>query len=82
VSSPDDEQRRAQLRDERDRELFAIRRETKRLAREEAELEVELGDLAEGQDDAKRDIEEEWRREHWGHDPDPPPAWRRGQQED
>ena len=26
-------------------------------------------------DEAKRFIEAEWRREHWGHDPGDPPPW-------
>ena len=78
----DDEQRQARLRDERDRQLFAMRREEKRLAREEVDLELELDDLAKRESDAKHEIEEEWRREHWGHDPERPPAWREAPHED
>jgi hypothetical protein len=75
----DDRERRridkARLRDEEDREPFAARREEKDLAHDEAVLERQLEQLAEREERAKRDIEEEWRQEHWHHDPDRPPEW-------
>jgi hypothetical protein len=77
-----DEERRRQLdkarrRDEENRERFAVRRAEEDLARKEAELKHELDQLEEHEDRAKRDIEAEWREEHWHRDPDRPPAWRK-----
>ena len=72
----DEEKRQADLRDKRDRELFALRHEEERMAREEAAMEAELESLEKDEKKAEAEIEEEWRREHWGHDPERPPAWR------
>jgi hypothetical protein len=66
-----------ELRDEEDRDRFAIRREERRMAREARRLARELRDFDEGEADAERSIELEWRTEHYGREPDRPPAWRR-----
>lgn len=67
---------RAVLRDEEDRELFAIRREEREMAAEERALERGLESMADREHAAERDIEAEWRNEYWSHDPLRPPAWR------
>jgi hypothetical protein len=66
-----------ELRDEEDRDRFAIRREERRMAREARRLAraLEAFDASEAQ--AERSIEVEWRTEHHGREPDRPPAWRR-----
>ena len=65
----------AQLRDEENREEFAIRREEAHLAAQERELEVEMKDFEDAEEQAKRQIEGEWRNEHHGHEPERQPAW-------
>lgn len=42
---------------------------------EEREMERAMRAFEEDADQAKRYIEAEWRREHWGHEPERPPAW-------
>jgi hypothetical protein len=66
----------AHLRDEQNRAEFAIRREEAQLATGERELEHEMKDFEHAEEQAKQEIEGEWRREHDGHDPERPPAWR------
>lgn len=77
----DERDERALLRDEEDRELFAIRREEHEMAAEERALERKLESLADREHAAERDIEAEWRTEHWGRDPGRPPAWRVDEEE-
>ena len=67
--------RRARLRDEEDRELYAIRREERELARVEGELEEGLAAFEHDERESEVEIEREWRREGWGHDPERPPEW-------
>lgn len=62
-------------RDEGDRELFAIRREERELVAEERELERGLEALEEDEHRVERQIDAEWRKEHWGHEPEHPPSW-------
>jgi len=45
------------------------------MAAEEREMERAMQAFEEDADQAKRFIKAEWRREHWGHDPERPPAW-------
>jgi hypothetical protein len=54
---------------------LAIGKEEGSMAREERELEREGKEFAEAEERAEKQIEEELRREHWGHDPQPPPVW-------
>jgi hypothetical protein len=54
---------------------LAIGKEERQMAREERELEREGKEFAEAEERAEKQIEEELRREHWGHDPQPPPVW-------
>ena len=44
---------------------------------EEREMERSMQAFEEDADQAKRFIEAEWRREHWGNGPEHPPAWER-----
>jgi hypothetical protein len=71
-----DEHELARLRDEEDRNRFAVRRAEKHMERLEHELEARLRTLGEKEAQAERSIEEELRREHWGR-PEGSPAWRR-----
>ena len=65
----------AAQRDARDRELFAIRREERDMEVEERVLERELADFEGDLADAELEIEQELRREHFGHEPERPLAW-------
>jgi hypothetical protein len=69
-------------RDEMDRsraeelgEELAIRKEERRMAREERDLEREGKEFQEAEERAEKQIENELRREHWGHEPERPPVW-------
>jgi proline iminopeptidase len=65
------------LVDREHHELYAIRRAERRMAREATEMEHELAGLRKSERRVEQSIEEEWRREHWGHEVEPPPRWRR-----
>jgi hypothetical protein len=67
--------RLSKLRDDEHRQLFAIRRRERGMAREARRLERELATLGGDEARAERLIEEEWRREHFGREPDRPPPW-------
>lgn len=67
----------ARLRDAENREEFAIRRREREMASEERALEEEMRRLEEDEEQAEHRIEEDLRREHSGHGPEQPPAWRR-----
>jgi hypothetical protein len=69
--------RLTELRDEEQREYYAIRRTERRMAREARRLQRELREFDEDEAAAEHAIEREWRGEHFGHEPDRPPAWRR-----
>jgi len=45
------------------------------MAAEEREMERAMRAFDKDAVRAKRLIEAEWRREHWGHEPERPPAW-------
>jgi hypothetical protein len=66
----------ARLRDDEDRALFAIRRRERRLAAEHALLERRLEDFEGRLQRTERGLEAQWRRQHWGREPERPPAWR------
>jgi hypothetical protein len=65
----------ARLRDEETREQFAMRKRLAAMAEEEREMERAIRAFEKDADQAKRFIEAEWRKEHWGHEPERPPAW-------
>ena len=65
----------ARLRDEETRSELATGRELSEMAAEEREMERAMKGFEEDADQAKRFIEAEWRREHWGHAPERAPAW-------
>jgi hypothetical protein len=67
----------ARLRDERNHDGFAVRKAEREMAEEEVVLERELKDLEADEERTERQIEDEWRREHWGRDPERPPGWRK-----
>jgi carbamate kinase len=57
--------------------LFAIRNAQDQMGARERELASKLRALGESEAQAEVSIEREWRREHFGHDLERPPAWRR-----
>ena len=71
----DERDERAHLRDAENRERFAIRRAEDGIAREQRQLEREMDEFEEDERRSERQIEDEWRREHWGHEPERPPVW-------
>jgi hypothetical protein len=52
-----------------------IRKSLIAMEAEEREMERAMKAFEEDADQAKRYIEQEWRREHWGHEPERRPAW-------
>lgn len=64
----------ARLRDEVNRIEFEISRRERAMAAEEREMERAMRAFEEDADQAKRWIRAEWRREHWGHEPERPPS--------
>ena len=65
----------ARLHVEEIRARFAIRRGLSAMEAEEREMERAMRAFEEDADQAKRYLRAEWRREHWGHEPERPPAW-------
>ena len=63
------------LQDDQIRARFALRRGLSAMEAEEREMERAMKAFEEDADQAKRYIEAEWRREHWGHKPERPPSW-------
>lgn len=63
------------LRAERVADELAILKQQRRMTRAERELERDEQELANAEERAKADIEEELRREHLGHESERPPAW-------
>jgi hypothetical protein len=57
------------------RARYAIRGRLMAMEAEEREMERAMKAFEEDADQAKRYIKAEWRREHWGHEPERPPAW-------
>jgi hypothetical protein len=54
---------------------LAIGKEERRMDREERDLEREMKQFEDAEDHAETQIDEELRREHWGHEPERPPVW-------
>ena len=71
----EDGEEQARPRDEGDRERSAIRREERELVAEERPFERGLEALEEDEHRVERQIDAEWRKEHWGHEPEHPPSW-------
>jgi hypothetical protein len=65
----------ARLHYEENRAQATIRNRLNAMAEEEREMERAMKAFEEDADQAKRFIKAEWRREHWGHEPERPPAW-------
>lgn len=65
----------ARLHDEETRSELATQKELSTMAAEEREMERAMKAFEEDADQAKRFIEAEWRREHWGRDPERHPSW-------
>ncbi len=57
-------------------QLMRLHAEEARLEREADALARRLDGVAENIEAAKSSLEASWRREHWGHDPERPFAWR------
>lgn len=45
------------------------------MAAEEREMARAMAAFEADADQAKRHISDEWRKEHWGHEPERPPDW-------
>jgi hypothetical protein len=67
---------RAHLRDEERRARYEIDREERELAAEERVLEREMDEFEKAEQQVQKKIENEWRTEHWGLEPERPPAWK------
>jgi len=65
----------ARLGLEENRAQIAIRRRLAAMAAEQREMERAMRAFEEDADQAKRFIKAELRKEHWGHEPERPPAW-------
>jgi hypothetical protein len=70
-------QRLARLHDEEHRAEFAIKRRERAMLEEEREMERAMRAFEEEEELAKRQIGEEWRREHWGREPERKPDWKK-----
>jgi hypothetical protein len=77
ISSVSEREDIARLHYEENRAKAAVRRRLSAMAEEEREMERAIRAFDEDADQAKRFIKAEWRREHWGHEPERPPAWER-----
>jgi hypothetical protein len=65
----------ARLREEVDRAERAVHQRELAMEAEEREMERAMKAFEQDADQAKRFIRAEWRTEHWGRDPERPPAW-------
>jgi len=75
ISSMAEREDTARAHDEEIRARFEIRKSLHAMEAEEREMERAMKEFEDDADQAKRYIEAEWRREHWGHEPERPPAW-------
>jgi hypothetical protein len=75
ISSMLDSEAKVGAHDEETRARLAIRRSLAAMEQEEREMERAMKAFEEDADQAKRFIEAEWRREHWGHAPEHPFVW-------
>lgn len=72
----DERENLARMRVEEIRAEFAMRADERQMSREEQQMEDEIRQLETSEKGVEREIEQEWRREHWGHEPERPPAWK------
>jgi hypothetical protein len=70
-----DRDEQARRHDEENRAEFAIRRQEKEMESVERALERELKAFEADEEKTKRRISDQWRSEHWGREPEHPPAW-------
>jgi hypothetical protein len=70
----DDRDEMARLRAEEIGDELAIRKQEQRMAGEERDMEGEMKKFEDAEERAEKQIEDELRREHWGHEPERPPA--------
>jgi hypothetical protein len=68
----DERDKLARLRDERNEDGFAVRDAEREMAEQELGLERELEELEADEERTERQIEDEWRQERWGRDPEHP----------
>jgi hypothetical protein len=66
---------RSRLRDENNRERFALRRAERRMDAGAKALEHELEAFGAHLEQVELRIEANVREEHWGHDPERPLSW-------
>lgn len=66
----------AHLRVEEMRAESALRDAERRMSREEQKMEGEIRRLENSEKRVEREIEQAWRSQHWGHEPERPPAWK------
>jgi hypothetical protein len=71
----DDHGEMARSRAEEIGDELAIRKQEQRMAAEERAMEGEMKEFADVEECAEKQIEDELRREHWGHEPEHPPVW-------
>lgn len=72
----DERQIRARMCVEELGDEHAVRDQERRMALVAREMEREVRQLEEAEKEVEAEIEEEWRGEHWGHEPVRPPAWK------
>jgi hypothetical protein len=70
----DDRDEMARLRADEIGDELAIRKQEQRMAGEERDMEGEMKKFEDAEERAEKQIEDELRREHWGHEPERPPA--------
>jgi hypothetical protein len=75
VSDMDKRDKRDGLRGTEVGEELAIGKQERHMADEERELARELRELENAEEHAEKEIGEELRREHWGHQPERPLRW-------
>ena len=71
-----DRDEEARLRAEEDHAQNAIRREERAMAKEQRQLAREMESFVDGEERVEHEIEAELRKEHWGHEPERPLAWK------
>ena len=75
ISSMPERDDTLRLHDEEKRATNAMRQALSAMTAEERDMERAMAAFEEDADQAKRFINAEWRREHWGHEPEHPAEW-------
>lgn len=73
----DEREEQARKRDAENRAGLANQREERSMAAQERKLGREMDEFRDAEERTEREIEDEWRKEHWGQEPNSPPAWKR-----